>query len=399
MSMSATVDSQDLSVTINRKPYKFGKDDLPKIKAAVAAAWKPTLRAYKAQLSSLHDIWTAQNKFREDYFFTTRVIQAAAGDYFPSTEDLSKAYGALAKLEQVVGAGNLAAIPNLHHDVFKLIAEIGTLMDRYTKSMSSTATAFVTSLEFTRDAAADIVEVTLQLAMVGKPGGAAAAAGMAGSYKELLNQIEQAQGSDKFSAVTATAIVITAGAREAMLKHFMSDGKFAKDVVDLMGHKVAQKLIKRFGATKAADLIEDMCGKGFEEAVVSSLRELIKNYTTGQKVTVEQAAATVATDVLKKIGLSHALSEIDEELGKVADVVLKKIASGAIKGVKIEGTAAENEVKKVVEAAAEKVAGKIIESIGSNLGKLATLAEEVAKQLLSDSGFKASITKLAAKKK
>jgi hypothetical protein len=397
MSMSATADS--LSVMINRKPYKFEKDDLPKIKSAVAAAWKPTLRAYKAQLSSLHEIWTTQNKFREDYFFTTRIIQAAAGDYFPSSEDLSKAYGALAKLEQAVSAGNLAAIPNLHHDASKLIGEVGTLMDRYTKSMSSTATTFVSALEFTRDAAADIVEVTLQLAMVGKLGGAAAAAGMAGSYKELLNQIEQAQGSDKFSAVTATAIVITAGAREAMLKHFMGDGKFAKNVVDLMAHKVAQKMIKRFGATKAVDLIEDMCGKGFEEAVVSSLRELIKNYTTGQKVTIEQAATTVATDVLKKIGLSHALIEIDEELDKVAGVVLKKIASGAIKGVKIEGTAAENEVRKVVEAAAEKVAGKVIESCGSNLGKLATLSEEVAKQLLNDGGFKASVTKLAAKKK
>jgi len=399
MSMSAGAASQDLAVTIKSKHYKVGKDDLPKIKTAVATAWKPTLRSYKAQMSSLHELWKSQNKFREEYFFTTRIIQAVAGDYFPSPEDLSRADGALTKLEQAVSGGNLAATPNLHHDAFKLLSEVGTLMDRYTKSMCTTATGFVAALEFTRDAAADIVEVTLQLAMIGKPGGSAAAAGMAGSYKELLNQIEQAQGSDKFSATTSVVIVITAGAREAMLKHFMNDGKFGKEVVGLMAHQVGQKLIKRFGQKEAFDLIEEMCSKGLEEAVVSSLRELVKNYTTGQKVTLEQAAQTVATDVIKKVGISRTLVQIEEELDKVAGVVLKKIASGAIKGVKIEGDAAEQELKKVVELAAEKVTERVIKSCASNLGKLATLSEEVAKQLLNDNNFKASVTKLAAKSK
>lgn len=215
----------------------------------------------------------------------------------------------------------------------------------------------------------------------------------------MLNQIEAAQSSDNFDPKLAGIIIFSAGAREGLLKEIMKDGAFGKKCVEYMTKKVGHALVKRYGQTMTTKLVEKMCDKGSEEAIVTALRDLIKGYTGGKKMTLEEAAQHVVEETIKKMRVTSVIGALEKQLDKLSGTALQRIAAGAIKGVKVEGAAAEKKLRELVDSAAGKIIEKFLMDNAGEPDKLENLSDEVTKRLLSDASFKASVQKIAAQKR
>ena len=387
--------AEELLVAVHGKKYKVAANEMPKLHKAVGSVWLKTAKSYENQMKAVHAIWKSHYDLREEYFFTSRALQAVTSAYFPTPADLALGDKAIQSLRAAAAAGNLAGIQKANDECYKMVSMVARAMDNYTKAMVSSATNLVTGTEFIRDGAKDGVEILSQIVLAKAPGGAAAAAGLSGGYNELLDQIEQAQAPNAPNVAVATALVIKSGASDALIKHFLSDGKFGGKIVEKLGEQAVKIIGKHIAQKEAVELVETMFKKQLEEIISSSLKELVKAYTPGSKLTWDQALHNVFNDVLKKTGAIQLLGKIPNQVAKVEGMVLDKIKKGVIKGVKLEGKPLEEEVKKLVANSVEKLLEKAIKGTS---GKVDNLANALVDEIIGDTKFKADVTKAAQKK-
>lgn len=133
--MAAGADT--LAVTIKRKEYHVDQTDLPKLKAAVIAAWKPTLRSLRNNVNYAGEMWKSHHQLREDSFFTSRVIETVGRASFPPEGMIKSAETALGKLEQTVSSGNFGAIDSAYQSALKSVSDAVTAMQKYNESIST----------------------------------------------------------------------------------------------------------------------------------------------------------------------------------------------------------------------------------------------------------------------
>jgi len=386
----------DVVIVVRGKNYKLSAADLPKLHKAVGSTWQKTIRNYDAQMKSVHAIWKSHYELREEYFFTSRILQAATSAYFPTQADLQTGEKAIQSLKAAAAAGNLEGIRKANEDAEKSVGNVSKVMDNYTKAMISSASNLVAGAEFTRDAAKDGVEILSQIVLAKAPGGAAAAAAVSGGYNELLDQIEKAQAPNAPGIVVAVALVINAAALDALVKASMKEFKLAEKINEKIGEQAKKLVGKYMKPEDISDYIKKMWEKQIETTIESSLKEIVKVFKPGSKLSLGQALENIFDEVLKKTTAIQVFGKIPNQISKVEGLVIDKIKKGAIKGVKLEGKALEEEVKKLVENSIEKMLEKVIKGTGA---KVDNLAQDLLDAIISDSKFKADVTKIAAKKK
>jgi len=385
----------DVVIVVRGKNYKLSAADLPKLHKAVGSTWQKTIRNYDAQMKSVHAIWKSHYELREEYFFTSRILQAATSAYFPTQADLQTGEKAIQSLKAAAAAGNLEGIRKANEDAEKSVGNVSKVMDNYTKAMISSASNLVAGAEFTRDAAKDGVEILSQIVLAKAPGGAAAAAAVSGGYNELLDQIEKAQAPNAPGIVVAVALVINAAALDALVKASMKEFKLAEKINEKIGEQAKKLVGKYIKPEDISDYIKKMWEKQIETTIESSLKEIVKVFKPGSKLSLGQALENIFDEVLKKTTAIQVFGKIPNQISKVEGLVIDKIKKGAIKGVKLEGKALEEEVKKLVENSIEKMLEKVIKGTGA---KVDNLAQDLLDAIISDSKFKADVTKIAAKK-
>jgi len=387
--------NNDVVIVVRGKNYKLSAADLPKLHKAVGSTWQKTIRNYDAQMKSVHAIWKSHYELREEYFFTSRILQAATSAYFPTQADLQTGEKAIQSLKAAAAAGNLEGIRKANEDAEKSVGNVSKVMDNYTKAMISSASNLVAGAEFTRDAAKDGVEILSQIVLAKAPGGAAAAAAVSGGYNELLDQIEKAQAPNAPGIVVAVALVINAAALDALVKASMKEFKLAEKINEKIGEQAKKLVGKYMKPEDISDYIKKMWEKQIETTIESSLKEIVKVFKPGSKLSLGQALENIFDEVLKKTTAIQVFGKIPNQISKVEGLVIDKIKKGAIKGVKLEGKALEEEVKKLVENSIEKMLEKVIKGTGA---KVDNLAQDLLDAIISDSKFKADVTKIAAKK-
>jgi len=388
--------NNDVVIVVRGKNYKLSAADLPKLHKAVGSTWQKTIRNYDAQMKSVHAIWKSHYELREEYFFTSRILQAATSAYFPTQADLQTGEKAIQSLKAAAAAGNLEGIRKANEDAEKSVGNVSKVMDNYTKAMISSASNLVAGAEFTRDAAKDGVEILSQIVLAKAPGGAAAAAAVSGGYNELLDQIEKAQAPNAPGIVVAVALVINAAALDALVKASMKEFKLAEKINEKIGEQAKKLVGKYMKPEDISDYIKKMWEKQIETTIEASLKEIVKVFKPGSKLSLGQALENIFDEVLKKTTAIQVFGKIPNQISKVEGLVIDKIKKGAIKGVKLEGKALEEEVKKLVENSIEKMLEKVIKGTGA---KVDNLAQDLLDAIISDSKFKADVTKIAAKKK
>ena len=388
--------SNEVIISIRGKNFKVSAGELPKLHKSVGATWNKTIRNYEAHMKAVHGIWKTQYDLREEYFFTSHILQAVTSAYFPTQADLQVADDAIKSLKAAAGAGKLEGIQNANHEAEKWVGRLSKEMDNYTKAISSSATNLVAGAEFTRDAAKDGVEILSQLILAKAPGGAAAAAAVSGGYNELLDQIEKAQAPNAPNIMVAAAIVINAAAMDALIKGSMTHFKLAEKVYEKVGGQATKLVGKYMKPPEISDYVKKIWEKQIETTIESSLKEIVKAFKPGSKLTLAQALENIFDEVLKKTTAMQVFGKIPNQIAKTEGLVLAKIKSGAIKGVKLEGKALEEQVKKLVENSIEKLLEKVIKGTGE---KVDNLAQALMAEIINDSKFKADVTKIAAKQK
>ncbi len=386
----------DILITIRGKNYKVSAAELPKLHKAVGSTWQRTIRNYEAQMSSVHAIWKCHYELREEYFFTSRILQAATSAYFPTQADLQIAEKAIQSLKAAANAGNLDGIRKANEEAQKWVGNVSKVMDNYTKAMVSSATNLLAGAQFTQEAAKDGVELLSQIVLAKAPGGGAAAAALSGGYNELLDQIEKAQAPDAPGIVVATALVINAAALDGLVKASMKEFKLAEKVNEKIGEQAKKLVGKYMKPEDISEYVKKIWEKQIETTIEASLKELVKVFKPGSKLSLGQALENIFDEVLKKTTAMQVFGKIPGQIAKVDGLVIDKIKKGAIKGVQLEGKVLEEEVRKLVENTIEKMLEKVIKGTGA---KVDDLAQQLLAAILNDSKFKADVTKIAAKKK
>lgn len=304
----------------------------------------------------------------------------------------------LTKLEQVVARGNYAGIPDAYDQAHAAVHKAASAMQAYHEALSDGGENCVKTLKAIQEASKLILDVTADLVTLGKPQLKAPMAAMLGSYEELLTQIEDAGTSKTFDVRRSAIVVLAAGARAGFLKELMGNGKIGKIFIEKAGSKLFKAITKHVGAAAATKVLEKMFKSAVEEGVKAALEDLIKQYSDGKKMTFKEAADHAIEEAVKKAGIGAVLGRFDKLLEDANDAVLRHIANGAIKGVKIDNPKVARELKLLVEDAVGKLATKFLEANAAAPSKLASMDEAVAKTVLEDTAFKAAASKLAGQK-
>ncbi len=385
----------EVLVSLKGKTYKLEKSDLPKLHKKIGGTWQKTIRNYTKQMESVHAVWKTHSQMREEYFFTARILQSVTSAYFPTEADLAKADKEIQNLKTAAAAGNLDGIEKANEAAGKWTGNVSKLMDNYTKAMCASSTDLVAGAQFIRDSAKDGVDILSQIVLAKAPGGAAAAAAVSGGYNELLNQIEAAQAPDAPNIVVAASMVVNAAALDALVKKSMEEFKIAEKIYDKIKDPAKKILGKYLKDEEIKTFIEHIWKEQIKTAIESTLKEGLKVFRPGTKFTLEGALQNIFDDVLKKTTALQVFGKIPVQITKAQGLVLDSIKKGAIKGVKLEGKALEEQVKKLIENSIEKMLEKAIAGTGAKIDNLANALHD---EIIKDSKFKADVSKAAGKK-
>ena len=386
------------AVTVGRKTYELEPKHLAEVKLAVAKAWLPIIRGLRANLAHTRRLWAMHQDLRENSILTATVVDAVARTRFPNEDLLKSADTAVTQLDQVVARGTFAAIPGAYDQAHAAVHKAASAIQDYHEAISDGGEDCVAALKLIRDASKFILEITADFATLGKPQLKAPMAAALGSYDELLTQIEAAQTSKTFDIRGAAVIVLAAGARDGFLKQLMSDGQVGRIFTEKAGATVAKALAKHCGANAATKILDRMFKSALEEGVKTALSDIIKRYSGGKALTLKEAAHHAIEDAAKKAGIAAFLGRFDKQLEDINDAVLRKVGSGAIKGLKVASPKAARELKILVEDTVGKLAVKFLDQNAANPAKLSAMDDAVAKSVLDDPAFKAALAKLAAQK-
>lgn len=311
---------------------------------------------------------------------------------------INAADAAVTQLEQVVARGNFAAIPGAYDQAHTVVLTAASAVQTYHEALCDGGENCVKGLKGIKEASKLILNVTAEFVTFGKPQFKAPMAAALGSYEELLDQIEAAQTSKSFDVRRAAVIVLAAGAREGFLAQLMNDGQVKRLFANKYSAKFAKTLGMHCGTSGAAKIIDKMFRSAIEEGVKAALGDVIKQSTGGKKLTFEQAAHQALEKAIEAAGISAILGKYDKLLDGINDNVLRGIASGAIKGLKVASPKAARELKVLVEETAGAVAGKFLDQFADDPAKLRTMDDAVVKKVLSDPAFKAAALKLIGQK-
>ena len=383
-------------IKIKNKSYGISKKEQDYLIAATARAWKPTIIKLKDAIENAHAMWRIHDDLRKGSFVTATIMEKVGGAKFPPESLIKSAEMSISKFEHDVKAGAFKAVPQDFAVALDETRTAATAVQKYHEALCSGGDSCITGLTNIRAAAVAIVEVTVAIETMGASAELqVGAAGVLGSYKEALTQIEKAGGPEKGSAVLAVNAVMSAGVRDALIGHFMKDGAFGKKIVDFVSKKAAAMSLKNCGSEVTAKIVEKMMADGSKEAIKTSLADLCNNFNGIKKMTLEQAVEHVGQAVIQKMAFAKLFGSLNKQIDKMGEKVFEKLVKGEFKGLDpIKDEKLKKDALKIVESTLEKTIQVVILNNLSSPQKLDNLQPLVVTELARDSAFTGKIKKL-----
>jgi hypothetical protein len=385
-------------IKLRNKSYAIDPKEVPALKAAAAEAWKPTLRVLKNIMANARAMWVIHNEARSGSFMTFKVIEAVARARFPPESEINAADADLARMAGAIGAHKLAEVVAAFNKALVTVKIAAEGVQQYHEAICGGAQSCVTGLTAVQNGSVLIVEVGTAIATMGASVEvqAGVAAGV-GSYKEILAQIDKSSNAAGAVPVLKVIAVLSAGARDGLIAHFMGPAQIGKQVTEYVGKKAGAFALKKLKSEVSEKLVEKIMAEGADEAIKTALADLINatGYTGMQKLSFEQAVQHVATQCLLKMHFANIFGSLNKQIDKMTDTVFEKLAKGAIKGIEpIKDEKSRKAAMGIVESTLAKLVPQLILQYAADPRKLEDLDGLVLAALGRDQAFAGQMKKL-----